>query len=492
VLCPAHADKRVIITIIQGKTMATSIQGTNGKFDVTTNGNQITIKYTGDPNKITCKKIVFIQMVTVKIDGTVVKPMSKLTNLNGKHLDDDQLDGGGVIDHVFCEKDPYYNGDDKPQDGGTQGNTDTGTPSEMTDAPYIADSDLPNAGSVATVSFETCAYCVDNNTFLDCITWTYTRTKGDSGKGTVTVGTTCAGPSQNMKDAKTKFDTNHTKDGKPICPEEAVAVPVDKTKPGGTKTIVVEGGTEIRTWDLGVYPDAILQSTAQLDTSRAALSSELLAIERGVAQLSQTTDSDQAQPIVNDIMNHISVARGAAATIDTASRLIRTDGIQQWGVTPEGGDGAAGFGDTMVVDPRALSATQVKLTYLNGQFKPIPTLIFNAYTQPLDMSLFEPFKRPGIDYGNDDINRLTLTVQAADVQGFASDILANPALSNTEFVPSEPYLSVTIVGADGTGFESLIDEANYQTVLDLVLANIDHANVFAYQMATKWTRIARP
>jgi hypothetical protein len=474
----------------------TTIQGTNGKFEVTTNGNNITIKYTGDPTKITCKKIVFIQTITPKVDGTAVKPLSSLKNFpdwsKGKHLDDDQLDGGCVIDHLFCEKDPYYNGDDKPQDGGTQGNTETGTPSDMTDAPYFPDSDLPNDGSVGTMEFETCAYCVDNNTFLDCITWTYTRTKGDAGRGTITVGNACAGPSQNMKDAKKKFDTNHTKDGKPVCPEEAVAVPVDKTQPGGTKTIVVEGGTEIRTWDLGVYPDSILQSAVQLDSNQIVLNNELFEIERGLMQLSQMHDPRQIQPIVDDITNHLSIARNASAGMDAASRRIRTEGIQQWGVAPDGGHGAAGFGDNAVVDPRALNAAQVKITYLNGQFKAIPTLMFNAFTQPLDLSLFEPFKRPGIDYSNDGINLLTLTVQATDVRGFASGILANPALSNTVLVPSEPYLSVTIVGTDGTGFESIIDEANYPTVINLVLANIDHANVFAYQMATKWARIVGP
>ncbi len=473
---------------------ATTIQGTNGKFEVTVTGNTIDIKYTGDPTKITCKKIVFVQTVKSTIDGTVVKPPSAQKNMkdlqNGKHSDDDQIDDGTYVDHLFCEKDPYYNGDDKPQDGGTQGNTETGTPSTMSDSPSQGDSDLPNADSCVVKDFETCAYCVDTGKFLDCIKWTYKRCKGDANAGTVTVAsTTCSTPSQSMQDAKKKFDTNHTgADGKPICPEEKAVVVTEADTPGGSRTIVVQGGTDIQTWDVAVFPDAVLRASVSLDVNQNALRTELFSIQTGIDQLRDLRDAADMQPIVDELTARLASAQLAANGIEFASHTLRTEGIrgQQFAPAPQP--------LVLPVDAAGIAsrATQVKITSVSGQEKPVPTLIFNSFTSPLNVDLFAPYKRPGINYANDGITNSTFTVRASDVQQFAARVLANPALSNPEFSPEEPYYSLTIVDGEGAGFESLVDEWNGDALIDAVLASIDPANVFAYQMAKKWSRMSRP
>jgi len=87
----------------------------------------------------------------------------------------------------------------------------------MTDGPHYDNDTFPAGVTEATLTFETCAVCKDNGNILDCVTWTYHRTKGEAGMGTITEPTAAAPPTQEFKDAKKKFEKNHLNGL--ICPE---------------------------------------------------------------------------------------------------------------------------------------------------------------------------------------------------------------------------------------------------------------------------------
>lgn len=200
--------------VVEAKT--TTLTGENGTWEVETEGNEINIKFTADGTKVTCQRIVFIQIMKISIDGTVV---SKHSILDRKfaHLHDDVTPGGWAVDHVRCETDPYYNGGD-PQDSGQSGSAGSPvTPATMRDAPRISDWGFFTAakggvrGSKATIQFETAAVCADNDQFLGSIEWEYTRSKGDkdNGKSELTSTEVNEKPSEAFKGAISTFENNH-------------------------------------------------------------------------------------------------------------------------------------------------------------------------------------------------------------------------------------------------------------------------------------------
>jgi len=199
---------------------AVAVAGTNGDFDVTITGTKISIKYTPKASA-NCAKIVFVQSCLTKVDGAAVKPSDQ--NKKWKYQDDDTAnDGKTCVDHVTCEADPYYNGDDAGKDGGKQGDStsDPRKAAEMSDKPSPQ---VPAGATSVEYVFETCAYCPATGTYLDCIQWKTTN-NGTTTTTTLITGANASAASDEIKQAKTKFDTNHTKgDGTKFSQEATTA-----------------------------------------------------------------------------------------------------------------------------------------------------------------------------------------------------------------------------------------------------------------------------
>ncbi|HNF71495.1 MAG TPA: dockerin type I domain-containing protein, partial [Chitinophagaceae bacterium] len=167
-------------------------------------------------------------------NGTVVQNPGLLAKAFSQ-MADDTVAGGTVVDNIYCEKDPYTNGDDRQDwtgsSGSSAGNGTATTPSSFWDPPNIPDGLFPAGAVKVLVEFEVCAYCingVDNGTCYGCIHWKYERTKGPGNIGTVAfVPGTPAGepsaPSPSHTAAVTKFKTNHTDStGAAFCPEARI------------------------------------------------------------------------------------------------------------------------------------------------------------------------------------------------------------------------------------------------------------------------------
>ncbi len=212
--------------LIVAGTVLASIVGTNGKFDVTvrkassnSQRDTISITYTPDTSKVNCSPIYLTQTCRdADQDGKPINPKSYKSGAF-VHLGDDMTAGGTYVDHVVCEKDPYYNGEDAGKDTKSAGSSDghTAKPTTMSDAVNIRDSSYPDGVTKVVSTFEVCAVCKADGKILDCVTWTWTRTKGEAGCGSITAPTAAGTASQEFKDAVAKYKKNH-KDGT-VCPE---------------------------------------------------------------------------------------------------------------------------------------------------------------------------------------------------------------------------------------------------------------------------------
>lgn len=199
--------------------VAATIVGSNGTFTTSVSGTTITTTYTPQAGAPTCNSIYMVQ--TCRDTDQAGNPIEPKDYVGGvfKHLQDDMTPGGTYVDHLACEKDPYYNGEDEGKDTESEGSdgASSSTPTTMDDTPNYGDEIFPNGVSSITSTFEVCAICKDDGRILDCYTWTYTRTKGDGTNGTVTSGTTIGNPSPEFRAAKAKFEKNH-QNGE-VCPD---------------------------------------------------------------------------------------------------------------------------------------------------------------------------------------------------------------------------------------------------------------------------------
>jgi hypothetical protein len=172
--------------------------------------------------------------------GAVVAPKSFKGGVF-EHLQDDMVDGT-YVDHVVCEKDPYYNGEDAGKDAKSQGKSSpTGsTPTSMSDRPSYSDAAFPDGVTKIISTFEVCAVCKDDGKILDCVTWTYTRTKGAPGKGAIADATGVSTPSTAFSNAKAKYEDNHGMGTR--CPEaRAATTPGPDVNPaGGAKKLPLD------------------------------------------------------------------------------------------------------------------------------------------------------------------------------------------------------------------------------------------------------------
>ncbi len=203
-----------------------------------------------------CAKTAFVQTISehyILSDGTqeiLTKPSDHLKGIDRatmgpegrKFYDrakteyevvlDPNTVNGHTVDSEWCDKDPYYNGDDRNDQHPMQKQGSRTTPTEMVDGPNRGDVFFTGNRKTYVMTAEVCAYCMNDDgtvgQVLDCVTWTYRRTKGQQTTGTVTVppGPT-ASPSQSHTAAVAKFVQRHTR-RKPDGTLEKYCPPAEK------------------------------------------------------------------------------------------------------------------------------------------------------------------------------------------------------------------------------------------------------------------------
>jgi len=169
----------------------TNIQGANGTwtFHIDKNpGNQkddVTITFVPKAG-VNCKDIRIIQVASLTAmdkHGVPLKgmpenmifkrgqnPFAHRKNAMVRGADGNQWS----IDYNSCEADPYYNGDDVPQDSGEHGPDK----SSITDNPGSDFIDVNVGIDFLEMNFETCAICAETGECLGCIKWRATAHRG--------------------------------------------------------------------------------------------------------------------------------------------------------------------------------------------------------------------------------------------------------------------------------------------------------------------------
>lgn len=176
-------------------------------------GNQINITYVPVCTE-NCTKIVFIQVVCRKAifnDGTEAALYPSNVSAGWADKDGSTVDGGRLctVDYLAGELDPYYNGDDRPKDGGVQGKHAGSLNATMRDSPFYPASVFQRLNASfgkpvrqVVLEFETCAFCAegaDAGKYYDCFRWNYEKTNGGP-EGSSDQGTT-GDPSRKFKEA---------------------------------------------------------------------------------------------------------------------------------------------------------------------------------------------------------------------------------------------------------------------------------------------------
>lgn len=220
----------------------TTISSSNGTFTIRTDSaNCIYTEFM--PNEsVDCDSIVFVQTCKIKFwDGSKWKAYKPGDVYSGWwYRDGDTTSDSTFVDHVFCEKDPNYNGDD-PQDIGNKGSGGPSgggsyilraplageTPATMHDCPNMPDACFPSGTTKCKMEFEVAAICADDGKVLGSFKWEYNRDKGASGRGTDSVLTTGSAPdtvSSGFTTARDTFIANHKDStGATYCPEKRIA-----------------------------------------------------------------------------------------------------------------------------------------------------------------------------------------------------------------------------------------------------------------------------
>ncbi|MCB9797109.1 MAG: hypothetical protein H6741_30860 [Alphaproteobacteria bacterium] len=197
----------------------------------------IRVKFKPKGGATACKKLVFVQTVKwVAYDaaGQVITKYKRrrdhFKDPNDSpydHVEDDEVEVGFyrvAVDHLSCEKDPFYNGDDDPHDKGGD---------QYPDKPRAGISDTPRANlyiyqdDIAKLckEFETAAICVETGELLGSVKWKSCSVRGHKGQITLNEDPPVEHtPSDALKNALKEFMENHTRKKNGVlywyCPDD--------------------------------------------------------------------------------------------------------------------------------------------------------------------------------------------------------------------------------------------------------------------------------
>lgn len=119
------------------------------------------------------------------------------------------------------------------------------------------------------------------------------------------------------------------------------------------------------------------------------------------------------------------------------------------------------YSDFQTMSLDELKTLQVKLTYVGIQTRPISSLAFTSPFHALNLAAFVPFRRPGIEYSNDDIKVRTFTASPEELKAIIDNVAVLPNVI-AGGVAQNPYLSFALLNtSNGTkSFEAVVSKAD--------------------------------
>lgn len=437
-----------------------------GEFSATVANGAITITYTPSGD---CNDIVLVQTVKVTAsqedgnDSMVIDP-SELDN-KLKHLKDD-LVNGVTVDHVFCEKDEYYNGYDQPQDIGTPGyqSGSTKTDATMNDRPNLP---VPVKGKPkVTAEFEVCAYCNDSGALDECMTWTYMNSVANGASIMVTGGTGAGNattPSQGHQDAVERFRTNHTDDNgtpqdpnddTPRCPEkEAADAEGNDANPARIPPV---GQSEFK-----AVPALFPANRLLIGLLLAGFAARRLRRRRAGGRASSARRRRHS-PLVLPLAWLVGLSTLAVPGEGSEARAAQS---------------CVPFPSIVAANDSEYANYQIKFTWIGQQLKINRTFGVAGSATTFTTSDFSPCLLPADRYRNDDLAAPeTVTLSAAEISEFIQKLEERPELQTQETQPGRVLswqILRPVAGGNTEVFEHLSTSTGTRTVLLLLLGSLD-------------------
>lgn len=118
-----------------------------------------------------------------------------------------------------------------------------------------------------------------------------------------------------------------------------------------------------------------------------------------------------------------------------------------------------------------LTTLQVKLTYVGPQSKALSSVLGTESSNPLDISVFVPFQRPGISYSNDEVPPRTFLASAAQLEQMIDNVGTLSAVTGGG-VQTPSILSFALYSATsgGIGFEAVLNPSTATALLNQMRA----------------------
>ena len=467
---PATIISALIGTLLLSGSALTPVRAASGTFTTTVDNTvsppRIDITYTPAVN---CAKVLLSQTVKPTLsdaDGSNAVDCP-FKDWDAYAINDiTTVAGNTSIDHNFCEKDHYYNGDDNPQDnlkGNQQGSNAGATvvDAKLREKPHA---NVPKNGKDKfTAEFETCAICADDGTVLGCMTWKYENTSGGAEKITVTGGAggnPPADPSATFGTAVTKFKDTHTKDGNPICPEK-VAADAKKNREGG-KTVDVDP-ILIPPPGNGEDPGYII--TYEVLPALGPLGYALLA---GLLLAGGLLVLGRRRAVGLAVMLALILISGLPRSLQAAT--------------------CVSYPSIVAGSPTEYADYEMRFCWI-GEAKSKPTFGLNGVSRTFNFADFEPCALPPEKY--DDNSNVTLTLSNTEWNDFINRLGSYSEFYGFGTVPGAS-LSLQILRGTGPGtliYEHVTNRTGARTMLLLLIDSISPGNTAALDLTIAMKRI---
>ena len=139
---------------------------------------------------------------------------------------------------------------------------------------------------------------------------------------------------------------------------------------------------------------------------------------------------------------------------------------------------------------------QFKITYLDIQTKPVPSLGFHDTLHTTwDITKFKPYQNNEFSYINDLKIMWKFHVKPREMKWFVQEVGKNSSLTDISFIP-EPYASFMILRDPGTpnekAFESLLSQYELTRLLYLLHESLDWSNTKGIEYVGKYRRMHWP
>jgi len=129
-------------------------------------------------------------------------------------------------------------------------------------------------------------------------------------------------------------------------------------------------------------------------------------------------------------------------------------------------------------DLEQLRTLQAKLTYVGWQEEPIPTVAFTSPFNVLDMAKFEPFRRPGFPYHNDDYpDILTFNCSTEELQRIIKSVGEIEAVRRGEVIGEcLSFMMYNTTPAGEKAHEAILDTETSRLLVEKIKTSLDPAN----------------